>query len=348
MSVAPITYLARKTLGMQRSPEIAAVEIVTLCAAEEAMVPKASFLPEQLERVREFQAMGGHEAQLARISGGPVTHAATLAFRYRNARLLGGCLYAGGSCSQLTMARPPHGFRAIKAEMDKVSLIGTPISSIFFGHYLMDDSATTLMAHNFGPVYSAENDQMASWKHAGEYRKLMGLEVPTLSDAFLSEAWMFQDFGMNSHRRGRMKEVRQRLADHPADQSGHGVFIVRSSFGQSVRLLENELELADHLARRGFVVVNPMQESVPDIIRKVSGAALAVSVEGSALTHAYLTMQEKGAIITIQPPYRFDAVWKDFADLLDMKYGFVVAEGERHKFRVNIDEVMRTVDLIAG
>lgn len=348
MSIVPITYLARKAIRMQSSPEDAAEEIITICPGEEAMRPKAYFQPKQMERVREFQAMGGREAQLARIFEGPVTHAATRAFRYRNARLLGGCLYAGGSRNQLTMATPPRGLRAVKTAMDKVSLVGTPISSIFFGHYLMDDSATTLMAHNFGAVHSPGNDQIASWKHAASYRRLMDLEVPTLSDAFLSEAWIFQDFGMNSHRRGRMQKVRQRLDSQPADHSGHAVYIVRSNFGQNIRLLENEKELAEHLAKRGFTVVNPMQESVPEIIRKVSGAALVVSVEGSALTHAYLTMQEQGAMITIQPPYRFDNVWKDFTDLLGMKYGFVVGEGGRDKFRIDIDDVLRTIDLITG
>lgn len=347
MSLVPVTYLARKALRMQRPPDAAADEIVTVCPAEKDVRPKAHFLPDQLDRVREFQAMGGREAQIARITEARVSHAATLAFRYRNARLLGGCLYANGSRRQLTMERPPRGLRAIDTRIDKAALVGTAISSVFFGHYVMDDSATALMARDFGPAYSPRNDQLAGWTHALAYRKLMDLEVPPLSGAFISEAWVFQDFGMNSHRRGRMQEVRRRLAGLPADRSAHGVFIIRANFGQHVRSLENEMELADHLAKRGFTVVNPMLESVPDIIRKISGAALVISVEGSALSHAYLTMQENGAMITIQPPYRFDAVLKDFTDLLGMRYGFVVGEGDRHSFRVDIDDVMRTVDLIS-
>lgn len=347
MSLVPVTYLARKALRLQRPPDAAADEIITVCPAEEDVRPKAHFLPDQLERVREFQAMGGREAQIARITEAPVSHAATLAFRYRNAQLLGGCLYAGGSRRQLTMAPPPRGLRSIETRIDKAALVGTAISSVFFGHYVMDDSATTLMARDFGPAYSPKNDQLAGWTHALAYRKLMDLEVPPLSEAFISEAWVFQDFGMNSHRRRRMQDVRKRLAGLPADRSGHGVYIIRSNFGQNLRSLENELELAEHLNKRGFTVVNPMLESVSEIIRKISGAALVISVEGSALSHAYLTMREDGAMITIQPPYRFDAVLKDFTDLLGMRYGFVVGEGERHQFRVNIDDVMRTVDLVA-
>ncbi|MDN3711242.1 hypothetical protein QWZ10_04260 [Paracoccus cavernae] len=53
-------------------------------------------------------------------------------------------------------------------------------------------------------------------------------------------------------------------------------------------------------------------------------------------------------MITIQPPYRFDNVWKDFTDLLGMRYGFVVGEGDQERFRVSVDDVMRAVDLISA
>jgi capsular polysaccharide biosynthesis protein len=72
---------------------------------------------------------------------------------------------------------------------------------------------------------------------------------------------------MNSHRRKRMQQVRKRLASLPADRSGHAVFIVRSTFGQNIRVLENEAALAAFLAKRGFTIVNPMQDSAQDIIR---------------------------------------------------------------------------------
>jgi hypothetical protein len=146
MSLAPLTYLARKAIRAQSTPEDAANEIVTVCPAEHGIRPKAYFQPGQLERVQFFQAMGGREAQLARLSVAPVTHVATFAFRYRNARLLGGCLFAGKGRSQLTMKRPPRLPRRVATSMDKVALVGTPISDIFFGHYLMDDTATTLLA----------------------------------------------------------------------------------------------------------------------------------------------------------------------------------------------------------
>ncbi|WP_299911121.1 hypothetical protein [uncultured Paracoccus sp.] len=53
-------------------------------------------------------------------------------------------------------------------------------------------------------------------------------------------------------------------------------------------------------------------------------------------------------MIAIQPPWRFDNVWKDFTDLLDMRYGFVLGEGDRDSFRVDIADVLRTIDLILG
>lgn len=348
MNIVPITYLARKAFKKQRSAAEAADKVVEVWPAEVARRPKAYFDPAQLDRIRAFQSMGGREAQMARITEGSVTHAATRALHFRNARLLGGSFYSRGSRSQLLMQRPPRGPRFVEEKIESAALVGTPIGSIFFGHYLTDDSATTLLAQEFGPVYRARNKLMESWTHANSYRRLMDLEVPELPDTYLSEAWLFEDLGMNAHRRQRMKQVRARLAGLPADQSGHRVFIIRGSFGQNLRILENEAALAEALSQRGFTIVNPMQESTAEIIRKIAGASLVVSVEGSALTHAYLTMQEGGAMITIQPPYRFDNVWKDFTDLLGMRYGFVVGEGDQERFRVSVDDVMRAVDLISA
>ena len=344
MKFDPLLYYAYRVAGQTRSVERAASDIVTVCAEEEDVRRRAFFLPDQLDRVQ--LAVDGVAFQTARISETPVTHQATRALLYRNAALLDGYVFAGRSRRQMIRSKPPRWPTAAPTRMDKVALVGTPVSDIFFGHYLMDDSATALLAQDFGPVRGVESANRANWEHATDYRAMMGLEVPDLNNATFSEAWLFEDVGMNSNRRARMRAVRQRLSGISPDRTGHGVFIIRSSHGQDRRILENEAEIANLLAQKGFTVINPMEEDAQTICRKISGAALVVSVEGSALTHAYLTMQDQGAIVTIQPPYRFDNVWKDFTDLLGMRYGFVVAEGSRQSFRVNPDDLMKTLDLV--
>lgn len=344
----PLIYYARRLAGFACSGRTVASDIVTVCPEETGVRPKAFYLEDQLDRVRSaVESPGGLELQLARISETPVTHAATRALCFRNAALLKGYLFAGGSRRQLTMEKPPVVPRLVADRIETASLVGTPASDVFFGHYLMDDSATALLAREFGPVRSVKSLKRESWTHAAEYRSRMRISAPEVDDAFISEAWLFEDIGMNSNRRDRMNAVRKSLSFSRCEGAGHAVFILRSSFGQDLRLLENELEIADVLANSGFTVCNPMLESVDEIVGKVGGASIVVSVEGSALTHAYLTMQDNGAIVTIQPPYRFDNVWKDFTDLIGMKYAFVVGEGDRHRFRLEPADLMRTIDLVS-
>ena len=52
----------------------------------------------------------------------------------------------------------------------------------------------------------------------------------------------------------------------------------------------------------------------------------------------------EAAFSTFHQDY-FLAVLKDFTDALGIRYGFVVAEGGRERFRVDPDDVLRTVDL---
>lgn len=352
MNLAPLLYRLRQRVGTPPSLQLAATETVTVCPAETVPRPPAWFLPGQLDHVRGYPATSEPEAQHLRISEGSVTHGATMAYRLDRAALLGGYAFAGGARHQMVMDRAPFGprhARALPGDIyGDVALIGTPISDIYFGHYLMDDSATALLAQDFGTVRAPYGRRRTGWTHAHDYRRMMDIEVPELGDTALGQVWLFDDIGMNSNRRQRMQQLRDRLRPARSERSGHGVFIIRGRSGQVMRHLENEAELAEELARRGFEIVDPMRESAADLVRRLSGAALAVSVEGSALTHAYLTLQDRGAMLAIQPPWRFDNVWKDFADLLDMRYGFVLGEGGRDSFRVDIGNVLRSIDLISA
>ncbi|AUH63784.1 glycosyltransferase 61 family protein [Paracoccus zhejiangensis] len=352
MTLSPILYRLHQRFGTPPTPQQVAAETVTVCPAETVPRPPAWFLPGQLDHVRGYPAMSDPEAQRIRISEGEVTHGATMAYRLDRAALLGGYVFAGGARHQMIMDRAPFGPRHPRALQGDVSgdvaLIGTPVSDIYFGHYLMDDSATALLAQEFGTVRAPFGRRRSGWTHAHDYRRMMDINVPELGDTALGQVWLFDDIGMNSNRRQRMQQLRERLRPKHSTRSGHGVFIIRARSGQVMRHLENETELADELARRGFEIVDPMQETAADLVQRLSGSALAVSVEGSALTHAYLTMQDRGAMIAIQPPWRFDNVWKDFTDLLGMRYGFVLGEGGRDSFRVDIADVLRTIDLILG
>ncbi len=56
-------------------------------------------------------------------------------------------------------------------------------------------------------------------------------------------------------------------------------------------------------------------------------------------------LKDKGTVITLQPPYRFNNFTKDWADCLGMNYGFVVGDPAEDGFRIDVNDVLRTIDL---
>lgn len=345
MSLAPLAYRVRKRLSLDRTLETIASETVVVAEAERGIRSSAAYLAGQLDRVKGVQPATTQQLEMERISETPVHHRATTAYRLRNCTLVGGALYCGGARHQMLKDRPPF-IGSINSEIGQAAFVGTPVSDVFFGHYLVDDSATALLASDFGPAYRPFSRHHANWNHPIEYHRMMGIDLKVTGNARIRDAWVFDDVGMNQNRRKRLESLRERLGSRPAVRSGHGVFLIRGTSGHQLRLLRNEDEIADNLASRGFEIVDPARETAYDIIRKLSGASIAIGVEGSALGHAFLTLADKGALLTIQPPYYFNNVWKDFTDLMGMRYGFVVAEGDREGFDLNLDDILRTVDLM--
>lgn len=346
MSLAPLLHRIRKRVSMARDLAKAARETVAVAEAETGLRTMAAFLPGQLDRVKGVQFQTTHQQEMDRITATPVHHAATMAYRLRDCLLIGGTLYSSGGGHQMLRDRPPLA-AVIDHEIDQAAFVGTPVSDVYFGHYLVDDSATALLARDFAPIYRPFSYRHANWNHPLAYRQMMGIDWKTTGNARIKDAWVFHDVGMTQNRRKRLCTLRERLQARPSARSGHGVFLIRGETGSQPRLLRNEAVIAEGLAARGFEIVDPAKETADDIVRKLSGARIAIGVEGSSLGHALLTLADQGALLTIQPPYRFNNVWKDFTDLLGMRYGFVVANGDQDGFDIGLDDILRTVDLVA-
>lgn len=344
MSLAPLAYRIRKRLSFDSTFAKAAEETVIVAEAESGIRSRAAYLPGQLDRIKDVQPETTPQLEMERISAAPVYHAATTAYRLRNCVLIGGTLYCGRVAHQMLKDRPPF-IGAVNAEIGHAALVGTPASDVYFGHFLRDDSATVLLAEDFAPAFRPTSRHHAGWSHPADYHAMMGIKLMDTGDARIRDAWVFQDIGMTRSRRRRFQTLRRRLHDLPAARKGHGVFLVRGSSGHQ-RILRNEDAIAEGLASRGFEIVNPELESAEQIVRKLSGARVTISVEGSGMAHAFLTLADDGALLTIQPPHRFNNIYKEFTDMMGMSYGFVVAEGDQHGFEADLDEILRTVDLL--
>lgn len=345
MSLVPLLHRVRRRLALHRTLAQAARETVVVAPPEAAVRSAAVFLPGQLDRVTAVQHQTTRQREMDRISATPVLHSATTAYRLEDCLLIGGSLYAGGACHQMLLDRPPLAAR-IDGAIDEAALVGTPVSDVYFGHHLVDDAATALLARDFARLHRPFSRHHAGWHHCAGYHRMLGLDLAVTGNARLRTAWVFDDIGMNADRRRRFALLRERLRSRSPGRGGHGVFLLRGASGQQPRSLHNERALADLLASRGFEVVDPATTGAEEIVATLSGARIAVGVEGSALAHAFLTLADGGAMLAIQPPFRFNNVWKDFTDLMAMRYGFVVGQAEGAGFLADPDELLRTIDLL--
>ena len=59
------------------------------------------------------------------------------------------------------------------------------------------------------------------------------------------------------------------------------------------------------------------------------------------------SMADNGAFLVIQPPDRFAMPYKEFADRMGMRFGFVVAEPADGGFAADTDEILAMVDRLS-
>jgi capsular polysaccharide biosynthesis protein len=283
------------------------------------------------------------EVELGRVLGTEVEHAATVAHEFGDAILAGGSMFAGGT--RLTLL--PGGLGEVVRHppvqvLDQAALDCTFVGNRYFGHWLMDDCTLHLLAREHAPAIGLGR---AAYPHEPDYRRLLGLHSGRVTSARVRRLLVFEDHAQHAHKRARYQHLRAQLSEHAGPGSGRGIFLRRGCSGVR-RLLVNEEEIETRLTRRGFAVLDPAAATAAELAATCAGAPCVVSVEGSGLAHGVLTAADKGALLTLQPPFRFNNVFKDYTDCLGMRYGFVVGARAGQDFSVAPDEVERTLDLL--
>jgi hypothetical protein len=306
-------------------------------------VRAAYHLPNQLERVTGT-VFASLDEQVRTVRGGfEVAHSATRGFLLKNAWLLDGVLYKAGASRHLhpRASRLPR-FRA-EREIDRGAIFCTWTGNRYLFNWFADDCVTYALAAAEGEPVTIEQ---TVGPHAAGYEAWLGMQPTRVRSAFFHELVVFEDVGQNRSKHARFRAIADKLAARVEGKPHPGVFIVRGQTGDR-RILRDELELADRLrARRGFRVVDPAKAGVPAIIEACAGARVVAGIEGSGLIHGVSVLLPGGSVLLLQPPNRFCSVYKDLTDRDQQQYAFVVGFPEGNDFRVDPDEVERTLDLL--
>jgi len=323
-----------------RTLESVAVKTWEIAPGETSTAPPAYFLPNQLERVTGWAFAGEHPRRA--MAGGSFVHGATRGFLLKDVCLIDGSLYKDNAYSWLLPRTSVWPQLRVDCEIDRGALFCTASGNKYFGQWLMDDCVTYSMASAEGvPVTTAQPVNT----HTPDYENWLGMKPARLQSAYFRELVMFDDFGQNRHKHLRFRAMSDQLLSHVNPKPHPGVFILRGGTGE-LRLLHNEMQLAEHLRdRRGFRILDPSKTDVQTIVSTCAGARTVVGVEGSGLMHGILALQPGGSVLTLQPPDRFVRVYKDLTDRDLQYFGFVVGQAQGKGFLIDPVEVERTLDL---
>jgi capsular polysaccharide biosynthesis protein len=241
-----------------------------------------------------------YEHEKTRIRASGIEHMAANAYQLRDAILLDGVVFANGTRIPYVLAREKLARYRIETTFSAAAIPSSVVGNRYFGHFIMDDACTALLALGYAPFCFVASDTPRS-AHQERYLNIYGIPYQEARTCHFEELWVFDDFAMNHHKQARLQQLREKARALPGSRSGHGVFFRRRGGGMPRNMI-NEAELEDQLAQRGLEIIDVNQESVDSIIWKSRDAAVVIGIEGSALMHGLMTMQPGSLLLCLQPP----------------------------------------------
>jgi capsular polysaccharide biosynthesis protein len=220
----------------------------------------------------------------------------------------------------------------------------TFVGSFYFAHWLCDDLPLLLEAER--PVAPVITTSRAPYAHEPGYLELLGLRSQPLIRARFDRLIWIDNVAQNSRRAQQYRELRRRIRQSTSPVQGRRVMLHRGRTGAH-RVLTNEKELEAMLAKRGFEIVDPTKCTARQIAQACAGAPIALGVEGSQLSHAFLAMADHAAIVAMVPPYRYINHYQDLTDCIGtMRYGSITGTATEDGFRIDPDELLHVLDRV--
>lgn len=338
-----ITYFFNKALGRTPAIDIWPSDYEELSPAETRRAQAAIHLDDEIGRVISPVHATDMQREMLYVAGKPVDHGATVRYELKNVRVIDGHLYTDSSLYKLTKQRQALTVRDKLQELDVAFLGCSWAGNEYFGHWIADDLPLNRVPHSEIQAIST-HPQLSP--HQQFYADTLQIHTEPVKNAKVETLTVVQDLGQNQHKRGRYLELRERLRTRLATVcENKQVFIKRGSTGRQRGFL-NEDEVADHLEKRGFEIVDIQNLNAEEIVKTLLDAKIVMGVDGSHLAHGLYTIHQDGVFVVIQPPTRFFNLFHYFLDCMGIRYAFTVGEQDGEGFRLSVDRVDRLLTLI--
>lgn len=339
----PLTARIRGKLLGKASVETRATEIVERAPALARWQPAAIALPDEFDRVTAVQEETTLEEEMSRLRAGTRQHGATVAYRLDNALVGCGTVYFDGGYHIIDKRATYRTLPRAIEHYAQAQICTNPVVERYFGHWVRNGSLLELLAEQRSMPALTHTGK--PWPHEPGYRALLELPANPVVHARINQLWMIDDRGINDGWIARFEELRKRARRMAKTDGPKRVMLRRGKLGVPREMI-NRPNVIDALVARGFEIMDPEALSVVEITEKLAHAEIAVFVEGSVQSHCLLAMPGGSALLAIQPSNRFNSHAKIYADALGMHWGYVVAEAEGSSFRLPIDRLLHTLDLM--
>lgn len=340
--------LIRKSLSYLGSPIKVSeqnLEVIVLSEGHRTDVNPSIYLPGHFDRIQSTDTSTDLTVQHQNAHQTVATHAPTLLFNIGDTRLWNGLIHKKNRKYILRKVDKKDSFNEIDLECAYIA--DTDEGHQYFGHWLRDDiTATLINTKQIQPIFLQKPKHFQVF----EYESLINPNYLMAKKGRVKNLHILSDFSQNSHKVARYMEVRRRIEEklNPLSTKFSGVYIARGILGTK-RILTNETEVIEHLTNRNFDIVYPEKMSVAEIQKRLWNAPIVINVEGSSHMHALHSMSLKGALLHLQPPFRFIDIEKGVFDSTGRIYGFYVCKPIHDKesfYLDNFSDFDRLIDLM--
>lgn len=327
-------HLKRLFLG-RKNYKSAATSSTVLYPKSIAVTRPAIFINSDLSKVNQVQQETSFDHEHLRINGGEQEFAATTAYALENVVAADGNIYKSNMKYGLRTYPDKIIIDNEFKDYSSACLMSSYMGNKYFGHWMRDDLPKYLAAVDIDTPITCVKNQTA---HQASYQDILGIKPEKYLNGAIKKLTILEDYSQNEYKKQRYQMLRDKVSRKYKKSDKKGVMILRGDSG-SLRNLENEQQVAEFLSYNGFDIVDITSCTVDEIISKCR-VDIVVGVEGSHLGNCIYPINEGGGILTLQSPSRFNNVYKDYADCMDMNYGFVVGnESENSGFTVNLGDL---------
>jgi hypothetical protein len=345
-------YARRGVYGRDSSATLQSLAAKTrqISRASELPVIRPYFREDHLARIIDSESFSAREIIEEHLKRTWVELYPVHVHEFRDAYLIDGSVFLANTIrlelrSVLDRGKGYRSFSALpalpQAEFSEAALVGGVAGSTWFGHWLEDEVPLQMLAQNYGrPIAHLRRE----YQHEPGYRELLDLEAPKrVGTARISRLTIVDEFAQNPSKARRYWRIREKIAAK-RPKGSERVFLNRGATG-SLRVLKNEAELIRRFESEGYAIVDVGKCSLDELLRKLVGASLVVSVEGSHLAHALYAMAQFGSMVILNPPDRTYTTVADIAPFCGLHASMYVGTSRGDgSFLIDISDLMTFID----